>query len=321
MPLVWDSFRPHVTSGDPLLYFRDVSGDLGGRIVRDKLWFYGALRRQKAASRRTGYAQAPGPDGVYLTADDVPGDSVLGLPNETLKVSYQPGKATKLIAFYQNSGKLENARMGARFRPFEATQNGTSWLRAWKGELQSTPTNWLLFSILGGRHNYLSTYPAQGGIDVAGNPSRSNRETGLFTGPPAQQDVRPRSRYQSSGTVSFFPAGSFGGRHSIKTGYQVYLERVGTGCANKPSGNYLLTFDRVGGVSNQPAEIATYNYPILETSNRETTYAVYTSDSWRITNRVRSPVHDLVWVEKYRLSWSGEVCGPSRPTSQGMPRR
>jgi hypothetical protein len=54
----------NVTSGDPLLYFRDVSGDLGGRIVRDKLWFYGALRRQKAASRRTGYA-APGPDGVY----------------------------------------------------------------------------------------------------------------------------------------------------------------------------------------------------------------------------------------------------------------
>src|SRR5205814_2009469 len=74
-----------VSSGDPLLYFRDVSGDLGGRLVRDKLWFYGAIRRQQAASGRTGYAKAPGPDGVYLTADDVIGDSVLGLPNETLK--------------------------------------------------------------------------------------------------------------------------------------------------------------------------------------------------------------------------------------------
>jgi hypothetical protein len=275
-----------VTRGNALQYFWDVSADLGGRIVRDKVWFYGSLRRQRAVSDRLGYSKAPGPDGVYGTSDDEPGRGELTQPNGTLKVSYQFAKSYKGIGFYQRSGKIENERMGARFVPFEATQKGYTPMHATKGEIQGTPTDRLLFSALYGLSYYISRYPAQDGVDRAGNPSKFNRETGLVTGPPAMQDVRPRGRWQSAGSARFFPATHALGQHELKAGYQFYWEWVGTGFANKPSGNYRLIFDRVNGVANQPTQIETYNYPILEPSNKETQYSVFLADNWRLGDRL-----------------------------------
>src|SRR2546426_8431619 len=59
-----------LTATSPLKNFYDVSADLGGRIVRDKLWFYGAYGRQSKTEGVLGFAAGPGPDGKYLTADD-----------------------------------------------------------------------------------------------------------------------------------------------------------------------------------------------------------------------------------------------------------
>ena len=60
-----------------LRYVTDLAADLGGRIVRDKLWFYGALPRSAPAERsdrlRRGRRARTASDG---TADDragVPG--------------------------------------------------------------------------------------------------------------------------------------------------------------------------------------------------------------------------------------------------------
>ena len=44
------------------------TGDLGGRLIRDKLWFYAGLSRQDISAGLVGFAKAPGPDGVYLTS-------------------------------------------------------------------------------------------------------------------------------------------------------------------------------------------------------------------------------------------------------------
>ena len=50
-----------------------MSADLGGRVVRDKLWFYGAFVQQDKVSGVVGFAENPGPDGRYLTGDEPPG--------------------------------------------------------------------------------------------------------------------------------------------------------------------------------------------------------------------------------------------------------
>jgi outer membrane receptor protein involved in Fe transport len=275
-----------VTRGNALQYFWDVSGDLGGRILRDKIWFYGGLRRQHAVSDRLGYSKAPGPDGIYGTADDVPGRGELTQPNGTLKLSFQLAKNYKAIAFYQRSGKIENERLGSRFVPFEATQRGYTPMHATKGEIQGTPSDRVLFNAQYGLSYYISRYPAQDGVDRPGNPSHFNRETGLTTGPPAMQDVRPRGRWQSTGSARFFPARTLMGQHELKAGYQTYWEWVGTGFADKPSGNYRLIFDRVNGIADQPTQIETYNYPILEPSNREAQYSIFLADNWRMGGRL-----------------------------------
>src|SRR5207249_395999 len=58
------------TATSPLKNFYDVSADLGGRLVRDKLWFYAAYGRQAKKEGVLGFASGPGADGRYLTADD-----------------------------------------------------------------------------------------------------------------------------------------------------------------------------------------------------------------------------------------------------------
>ncbi len=55
---------------NPLDHYNDAAGDLGGRIIRDKLWFYGGASHQSEGIGIAGFAKSPGPDGMYLTADE-----------------------------------------------------------------------------------------------------------------------------------------------------------------------------------------------------------------------------------------------------------
>lgn len=53
-----------ITTGNTTVYFNDASADLGGRIIRDKLWFYTAFRDYRNKTTRTGYSHEPGPDNL-----------------------------------------------------------------------------------------------------------------------------------------------------------------------------------------------------------------------------------------------------------------
>src|SRR5882672_3770504 len=48
-----------LTSTNPIVYLYDVLGDLGGRLVKDKLWFYGALVRQDRIAGVPGFVVSP----------------------------------------------------------------------------------------------------------------------------------------------------------------------------------------------------------------------------------------------------------------------
>jgi hypothetical protein len=273
-----------INTGSSLRYVWDLGGDLGGRVIRDRLWFYGALRDQARANNVIGYLRDAGPDKRYGTADDTPGFTELSLTNQTAKGTYQASKSYKLVGFYQRNLKYEPQSDASRFVPFESTYDYAFPTRATKGELQATPSDRLLFNVLFGRQWYDANRYPQSGTDVPGNPRRMDRETGFITGPNPTQ-LRPRSRWQSTGSVSMFPRGSFAGTHSIKAGYQLYFEKVGTAWPNMASGDYLLVYDRVNGVSHQPVEIQTLNHPILSPSGLERQGSLYVQDRWTV-NRV-----------------------------------
>ncbi|HEX5476069.1 MAG TPA: carboxypeptidase regulatory-like domain-containing protein [Vicinamibacterales bacterium] len=271
----------------PLRYYYDASGDLGGRIIRDRLWFYGSMSRQQLVTQKIGFAKAPGPDGVYLTGDDVPGDTSTRLDNETLKVSFQPARKYRLIGLYQRGIKdlPDGGQDGSRFRPLEATTNYHFVSTVTKGELQGTPTNKLLVNVVGGFYGYVADYKAQKSADVAGNPSREDLATGLYTGPTSQATRRPNWRTQTEGSLTYFLDQTRTGKHDLKAGYSLYFEGTGTGYLNKASGNYLLLFDTINGVPNTPYEINTYNYPV-DPTNLMHSAGLYVKDIWTLGNDV-----------------------------------
>ena len=119
--------------------FYDLSADLGGRIVRDRLWFYIGHSRQKKTENQLGFAAGPGPDGRYLTGDETLADRETRLDQYTGKLSYQLSKSNRLVYAYQRGTKQEPQNGSGRFVPLEATRDyvNPGWIQ--KGELQSSP--------------------------------------------------------------------------------------------------------------------------------------------------------------------------------------
>jgi hypothetical protein len=265
-----------VTSGNALRRVTDVGADLGGRIIRDRLWFYGAVRDQRRQNEVIGYADAPGPDGRYGTADDVRGFQDLILTNQTIKGTYQLSQKYKAVGFYQRNLKDEPQSTASRTSPLEATYDYDFPTRATKGEVQGTPTSRLLLNFMGGRQWYDANRYPQAGTDVPGNPRRFDRLTQLNTGPNPTQ-LRPRSRWQTTGTMTYLPERFLGGSHNLKAGYQLFWESVGTAWPLTPSGDYRLVYD---GTPSRGVELEAYNNPILSPVNKETQYSAFLQDRW-----------------------------------------
>ena len=139
-----------ITIGNELENFYGISGDFGGRIIRDKLWFYGGINRQRRTEQSLGFVENAGPDGVFLTGDEPAALVPTTLDGHTAKLSYQMSNSTKLVGVYQRGTKLEPRRSGDRFRPLEAVDNYYDPTWVWKGEMQSTLNERLLVNVNGG---------------------------------------------------------------------------------------------------------------------------------------------------------------------------
>lgn len=277
--------------------FFDVSADLGGRILRDKLWFYVAHSRQKKIENQLGFAAGLGPDGRYLTGDEPLADRETRLDQYTAKLSYQLSKGNRLVYAYQRGTKREPQNGSGRFVPLESTRDyvNPGWVQ--KAELQSSPSSRLLINIVGGTTGYLTDYDAARSYGRADAPPRHDLETQLRTGSHPNHQGKTRDRYQIDGSASYFPEQSLLGRHELKVGAMAYLDRSSDAYFNNLAGNYILQTDRIGGVSGTPARIVFRNTPVKPLDN-EDTYAFYLKDTWRLGERVTANL-GLRWERQH----------------------
>jgi hypothetical protein len=281
-----DSLRAQGIGAPPQLKtFYDVAGDLGGRIVRDKLWFYGGYAKQTKSEGTLGFAADAGPDGQYLTGDEPQAYFESALYQFSGKVSYQMSQNNRLVYAGQRGVKTQPQNGGGRFRPLEATRDYRNPTGIQKVEWQSTVTPRLLLNATGGYVGYFTDYDAGRSFASADAPSRQDLETGLFTGSHVQNQNKTRDRYQAEASASFFPESSFGGLHDFKTGVSIYRDRTSDGWRNNLAGNYVLITDRINGVSGTPFRIRAYNTPVRPKDN-EDIYAWYFKDSWRPTEKL-----------------------------------
>jgi len=98
--------------------YNDVSLDLGGPILRDKLWFYAAYGYNYSGLFIPGFISEKTNDQVeYFTR----------LDNPTLKLTYQMNKNNKFELAQQYNRKWQPYRNASVFLPLEATQNQIAW--------------------------------------------------------------------------------------------------------------------------------------------------------------------------------------------------
>ena len=262
----------------------EITGDLGGRLVRDRLWFYGALRQQRADRNSLGYLESAGSDGIYLTPDDVAGSKVSYLDNQTLKTTFQATQKYKVIGFYTRNGLYYPEGFSGRTVPYENTTTHYNGIEEFKGELQAVPSPRLVFSAQIGLHRYNNArYEAQTQFDDV--PTTFDNATQMNWGPSIAQFVRPRRQVQYRASASFFPESRFMGRHELKAGVTFDRQFQGDGAVAGRHGNYQLIVDTIGGVPRQPFQFRTYNYPVLA-EQRLNEGGAFAQDTWAVTDRL-----------------------------------
>jgi hypothetical protein len=302
-----------LSATNPLKKFYDLSADLGGRILKDKLWFYGAYSRQRKIQGLLGFVSGPDSKGCYLCGDAPLAYFGASISQFSMKYSFQLSKNNRFNYVWQRGTKEQQEDGAGRFRPLESTRDYLNPAAINRGEIQSTLNNKTLINVVAGYAGYWSDYSAlRAGFEK--DPSRFDLETGLRTGSHEQSEYkRPRDRWMVDSGISFFPDNFLGGHHEFKTGVTYYWDNEGNWYPGNNSGNYVLITDKVNGVSGTPVQLEVRNYPV-KPLDRQQTYAWYLKDTWRISNRLTANLGVRWEYQNLNLPAQTKPVSPQFPT-------
>ena len=259
----------------------DYYAELGGPILKDRLWFYASHRDASSGQLIPGF---------ITLKDRTQAEFYTKLQDPTGKLTYQVTKNNKFEAMAQVGRKWQPYRTASRFVPLESTQNQDSW------SLVGPSMKWQ--SILSPRATFDASLQ-RGGYwwpDVPWSPDVRliDQATTAVRGGFLQTDRTPR-RWQYGATYSYFA--ELGGRnHEFKTGYlgwrniqstenigypnqQQYRYRSLAGDANcDESHNYDGCFAR-------PDSVLVYDYPNT-TASGEWYSSAYINDRITMTKQL-----------------------------------
>jgi len=273
-----------ITRGNPVNNRTDASGELGGRIVRDKLWFYYSTRRRE---EQVGVLNVFKPDGT-------PGENDQFQYFHTGKVSYQMTPNNKFIAAaqYVRQGGVApgNQRVAWESRVYSPTQATTSKIE-WQGIRGDK-----FFSLQMGAWVWNVTRQC-----YSDNVATVDQLTQAVTGCINTYGIDSfESRNHSKGSMSWYKPNLFAGNHDFKMGFDyaaAHADRKissrngtnneATGLPTRHVGNYQLVFRN--GV---PFQMAAWNNCYKKGQSdcvpKDLTHTtwLYAQDSWTIARRV-----------------------------------
>jgi outer membrane receptor protein involved in Fe transport len=272
-----------VSEGDEFKRYLDFTTSLGGRIVRDKLWFYGTYQHQQPEVYPIGFTRADGSRGVDSTQ----------LRHYLGKLDWQMSDNHKL------SG---SAHYGTKDRPW---RNPSSYANMGTGTLwdQNSP-KWIPqvhWNAIWGDRGFsdvsfgamLMDFPLAPDEDNLGNPAMYE-----YLNPAAGFDRIPnstfpwqygynesmyyyidyfRDRYQAQGTYSYYQDGWWG-QHDFKTGASWFTFRSTTD-------EYSFGGTRVGFRSGIPYNVRFENHP-QQLKYYEDSFGFYLQDTWTVNTHL-----------------------------------
>jgi hypothetical protein len=296
-----------VTVGQGLRYYWDIAGDFGGRIVKDRLWFFTSARDRHNQVSQAGLVLNAGPDGKYLTGDEPPAYPTQYEDQFDAKLSWQITPKYQTIGYASygylwSDAEVQTAPFGAT-ADFTHTPYPTTMILKWpnnvtKLEFRGAPTSNLLFDVQGGNSHYdAAWYPHP---EVLNTPAMYDRSTLMLTG----SNLAPRcsclqAQWIIDANVSYFPTKSMGGRHEFKAGYNLTKRWEDGTEENIAAGNYALEFD-----AGSPVEIETRNDPV-HPKDWDVVYSIYGADRWQVGQRLTFNL-GLRWDRQH--SWVPAQC-------------
>jgi hypothetical protein len=262
--------------GTRTLKYYDLNADVGGPIARDKVWYYGSIRRQNNTVSVTGFpVESPGTFG-QLTS----------LQNATYKLTYQLSPNNRFSHYVQYGRKLMPERGGTatRYRWTIFNQDSGSWAGnlEWNGIL--TPQLIIRAAASSFGYNWPNLpYGPNGELNDNLNHRMTDNGSGsTFTFGSESTDRNDRRRWQYDVQSTYFKDNWLGGNHSIKFGWLSERESQffkDEGFVDEIS----LAFRSTGGLSNftTPYRVTLYNTPYAET-NANWHHGAYLNDSIQV---------------------------------------
>ena len=206
---------------NPNLLFWEGHVDLGGPIVRDKVWFYGAYNHFKIDKVVSG------------VAEDVATD--LGIfDNYTGKGTWKAEQNNTLIGYFQQGRKQKPQRGLSSLRPPESIQAQDSWSRMYKGEWQWVLANRAFLNVTVG--NFTLDWPMVPAVDPAARPPQVFRDHHApWRGAGWNSFTTGRKKPQVKAQLTYFLPEK-GGSHDFKFGFENIYDsyRFGINGTNGP---------------------------------------------------------------------------------------
>ncbi len=237
--------------------FRDVAANLGGFIIRDKLWWYGGLRHTRLDRR------------YPVLIDDI---AVTTIPAYTAKVTYNITPNHKVSAFRTYANKIfENYGVGERIVTADALIDEEYPNATDSFTYEAILGRSLALTVRAGHWGDFGDYKGKGQnqrYDDAG----ANR---LYGSIPSRFDERDRP--QVNGSLTYFKTG-WAGSHSFKFGGEFqHEEQTYTTDAFGPS-NLILYLNNTA-----PTQVDVYLVP-NHTRSVGRSKSAYVSDTWQVNS-------------------------------------
>ena len=259
-----------ISAGNTLQLRDDSSSDLGGRIVRDKLWFYIAGRQRRD---HNGILECFTPDGAGCVETQ---KAWFFTHKETLQIN----PSNRLTGFTMFNWRSDIEGM-SRLVAYESRRNQRGFNGAWKAEWDALKGHAMVANLMVGAFwNHSGGYGEEYG---GGKPATTDSVTRVVTGTSTTMNERNyEDRFQARGSVSWYKADSFKGNHEIKVGGDFFKIRADRHRLTRPagSGNYQLIFRN--GVADQ---ISVFNTPVHPDAPLRTAGA-FVQDGWTMARKL-----------------------------------
>jgi hypothetical protein len=265
-------------TGVPNNKFWEAHPDLGGPIIQDKLWFFGAYNHFTIDEDITGVAHARATYQGYYN-------------NYTTKETYKASQKDTIIGYYQ-LGRLRtpNRNLSALTSPESAVTQASS-THMYNGKWQRVWSNRLFSEVNVGDFGY--HFPEGPLVDFHTNPPRIDTTTGLQTGAGFGAAgangpfVIERNKPQLFATVTYFLPTSVGS-HDLKVGGE-WLDDAQLTENTGESGDVYYQ-----DLSGKPDQVQLFNFGDPATlgsawtgaDNRNRREALFIQDRWSATSRL-----------------------------------